>query len=248
MISGMRSDLKNVAATPTAWVLLAASMVMAVVSLVANMSTFETSELAETGSIAVAMHASTVATMTFALIAALVSATSDYRFGRIDQQLLSQPRAHSVFSPKAAVGTVVGLVYGLAGGATAVVAVKVLYSVQDVPLELGQRAVVEPVLGVVVASALFALFGIGAGSAIRNQPFAVVGGLVLLLVIQPPLLLGLPEVGKWLPGAAGLALTVSPDESLVAPLTGGFVLAAWAGVASLVGVVRLRSARAGHAT
>jgi hypothetical protein len=50
--------------------------------------------------------------------------------------------------------------------------------------------------------------------------------------------LGLPSAGRWLPVAAGLALTYSPDPDLLGQATGGLVLAAWSVAAVGLGVAR----------
>lgn len=245
MNRGVRTDALNVISTPTAWILLVASMVMAALSLTANLLSFDVGELAARSTLQQAMHASTVATLTFALVAGLVSATSDYRFGRIDQLLLSEPSRSAVVGAKAIVGAVVGVVYGLAGSIVAVVVLRIFYGFRDVPVELTSAVVVEPLIGAVLASALFGTIGVGVGTAVRSQPAAVAGGLAALLVVQPPMLIGLPEVGRWLPGAAGLAMTFSPDDALLGAFPGGLVLLAWTVLAIVVGWRRLVGSGAG---
>ncbi len=245
MSRGVRVDALNAISTPTAWILLAASMVMAAGSLTANLLAFEVDELTARATLQQAMHASTVATLTFSLVAGLVSATSDYRFGRIDQLLLSEPSHRAVVAAKALVGAGVGVIYGLFGGIVAVAVLRVFYSVRDVPVDLTSTVVIEPLVGAVLASALFGMIGIGMGTAIRNQPAAVAGGLAMLLVVQPPMLIGLPEVGRWLPGAAGLSMTFNPDDALLGALQGGCVLVAWTALAVIAGWRRLVALGAG---
>jgi len=237
----IRSEFLNLRSTPTAWILLACSIVMAAVSLLANLSVFDTTELAATASIEQAMHSSTVATMTFALIAGIVGATSDYRFGRMDQLLLSNTRPSHVIASKTFVGFVLGVLYGTAGSAVALTVMSIYYRVNDVAIDLTSWFVVGPLLGVVLASGLFVVLGIGLGSVIRNQPAAIATGLALLLVLQPPMLLGLPDVGRWLPGAAGLSMTLAPDSALLGQAAGAIVLIAWVIVAVVAGDRRLRS-------
>ncbi len=239
MIRVARADALNTVSTPTAWILLAASMLMAAGSLAANLVGIDADELAARATLQQAMHASTVATLTFALVAGLVSSTADYRFGRIDQLLLTEPAPGVVLRAKAVVGAMVGVVYGIAGSLVAVVVLRVVAAMRDASVDLTSSVIVEPLVGAVFASALFGAIGVGVGSAIRNQPAAVAGGLAMLLVVQPPMLLGLPEIGRWLPGAAGLSLTLSPDDQLVGPLTGGVVLGAWTAVALVAGWRRL---------
>lgn len=238
--AALRSEVLNLRSTPTARLLLIGSMVMAAVSLLANLAVFDTAELAERATIEQVMHASTVATMTFALLAGVVGSTSDYRFGRSDQLLLSDPRPGAVLATKAIAGSLLGVLYGLAGGAVAVVVTWAYYRSNDAAIDLTSQIVVRPLIGVVIAGALFAAVGVGLGTAIRNQPAAIVASLAALLVVQPPLLLGLPAVGRWLPGAAGLALTLAPDTELLGQAMGAVVLFAWAGIALWLGNHRFK--------
>lgn len=237
----LRSELLNVRATATARWLLAASMLMAAVSLLANLATFDTAELSAAATLEVVMHASTVATLTFALIAGIVLSTSDYRFGRMDQVLLSEPRSSVVLAAKAAMSVAVGVLYGLAGGVTALAVLGVYYRANDVAIDLLSAVVLQPLVGSLLACGLFAALGVGIGTAVRNQPAALAGGLALLLVLQPPLLIGVPDLGRLLPGAAGLSMTLAPDDALVGQLAGALLLAGWAVVTLSIGSRRLRS-------
>ena len=217
---------------------------MAAVSLLANLATFDSNDLAEESTIQVAMHASTVATITFSFVAGLVLSTSDYRFGRMDQLLLSSPSTRSILGGKSVVGFLLGVIYGVLGSVVAVLVTAVYYQVNDVAIDLTSATVVRPLVGVTIASGLFVVAGIGLGSAIRNQPFALGAGLVLMLVIQPPLLLGAPDVGRWLPGAAGLAMTLAPDSAMLSQSGGTVVLIGWTIVALGAGAWRLNRAGA----
>ncbi len=237
MIGG---ELLNLRSTSTARVLLVASMVMAAISLVANLATFETAQLAERATVQTAMHASTVATITFSFVAGLVLSTSDYRFGRIDQLLLSTQSPSRILATKSAVGFGLGVVYGVLGSVVAVAVSTLYYRVNDAEIDLTSATVIRPLVGVTVAAGLFVVAGLGLGSLIRNQPFALGAGLVLVLVVQPPLLLGAPTVGRWFPGAAGLALTLAPDSAMLGQVAGGLVLLGWTAVAVLAGVLRLQ--------
>lgn len=241
VMSSLRSEFLNLRSTPTAKILLAASVVMAAASLVANLSAFGSDELGADATLELAMHASTVATLLFAMVAGVVGSTSDYRFGRIDQLLLSQPRRQMVVAAKAIASAVLGVVYGVFGAVVAVVVLVIYYNAYDAPIDLGSAVIVRPLVGVVIGSALFACFGVGVGTAVRNQPMALGGVLALLLIVQPTLLLGLPAVGKWLPGSAALSLTENPEPALLGQTAGGVLLFVWAALALSVGSHRLAS-------
>jgi len=223
----IRSELLTLRSTSTARALLVASMVMAAVSMLANLATFDSTELPLTTTMQQIMHASTVATLTFALVAGIIGATSDFRFGRMDQLLLSQARTSSVLTAKAIVGFGLGMLYGLAGSVIALGVVSLYYRANDVAIDLLSTVILRPLAGAILASALFVSLGLAIGMVVRNQPIALGGGLALLLIVQPPLLLGLPDLGRWLPGAAGLSMTLAPDPALFGQAAGTAVLVGW---------------------
>lgn len=237
----IRSELLNLRSTMTARLLLLGSMAMAAISLLANLATFDTAELSQTANIEQAMHSSTVATLTFAFVAGLVTSTADYRFGRMDQLLLSSPKTSVVLVSKAAVGFCLGVLYGVLGSIVALGVLATYYSANDVTIDLTSTTVMLPLAGVIAGAGLFAVAGIGMGTAIRNQPLAIGGGLALLLVVQPPLLLGFPDLGRWFPGAAGLAMTLAPDPAMLGQATGGLVMVIWALFALAAGAHRLET-------
>lgn len=218
----LRSELSSSWATATPRILLAASIVMAAISAVANLSTVD--DLASDDVLSLAMHASTVATMIFAVIAGLVSTTSSFRYGSIDQRLLTSPGRSTSLAAKAAGSGLTGLVFGVVGAIAAVGVTAVYFWVRDVGFDVTSPWVVNAAIGIVIAAPLYAIAGSAIGFVVRNQPLAIGGTLAWLMVIEPPLMIGLPEVGKWLPGASGVALTNSPDPGLLDQIPGGLVL------------------------
>lgn len=222
--------------TPAAKALLVGSIVMAVVSAIANLSAVD--DLTTDASLELAMHASTVASMIFALIAGVYSATTDHRFGLIDQRLLSEPNRRRVVGTKLAASSLLGAVYGLVGVATAVATISSYFGLRDVPLDLGSPIVVRSLIGVLLATPLFGAMGAAVGTAIRHQPPALAGSLVWLFIVEPALMVGWTDVGRWLPGAAGVALTASPDPALLGQLGGGAVLVGYVVLSVIVSVWR----------
>lgn len=239
-----RADIINVRATPTARALLAGSVVMAAASCLANLASVTEGALSDAQMVELAMHASTVATLVFAMVAGVVSATADFRFGRIDQLLLSEPNRSIVVTAKESVAMLTGFVYGTIGSITAVAVTAAFFAAKGIPLDLLSEQVVLPVIGLLLGAALFGAFGIAIGIAVRNQPAALAGSLAWLLIVEPTALLGLPDVGRWFPGAAGLALTRSPDENLLGQVPGAVLLVAWTAVAIVVALVRFGALRA----
>lgn len=238
--AAIKAEAVTVLATPAARMLLIASLVMAGVSLTANSVPFD--DLGAPGVLRGLMHASTVATLIFAMVAGVYSATTDFRFGLVDQRVLNQPLRQVVLGAKAITAGIIGLVYGCLGAVVAAVVGSILFSQQGASFDVGSEVVARALIGLVVAAPLFAIIGVAIGTILRNQPTAVGGSLAWLLIVEPAAILGLPAVGKWLPGAAGLALTYSPDDILLSQVAGGLLLTGFATVLSAVAFARFGSA------
>jgi ABC-2 type transport system permease protein len=81
------------------------------------------------------------------------------------------------------------------------------------------------IAGGILATTLYAIFGISVGALIRNQVAAIVGALVWIFVGEALLIQLLPQAGKWLPGGAVMSMmhaTVSGRELL--PIWAGALL------------------------
>ena len=74
--------------------------------------------------------------------AGLVSSTSDYRFGRMDQLLLAEPRPSAVLATKNAIGFIVGVISGIsgisgiAGSEIALIVIALYYRMADASIDL----------------------------------------------------------------------------------------------------------------
>ena len=90
--------------------------------------------------------------------------------------------------------------------------------------------------GALVYTALFAILGVALGSLLRNQVLAVAGALAWLAVIEHTLVNLVPEIGRWLPAAAGQAIVRTPLDGLLSPLAGVVLLAAYGAVITMVGI------------
>ncbi len=228
--AAMLGEQRTALATPAARLLLAMSVLMATLSTVANLSAVD--DLTSDDTLKLAMHASTVATLIFAMLAGLYSATTDFRFGLIDQRLLSEPSRLLTLAAKSLVAGTIGLLYGALGAVTAVVAASGFFATQGESFDTGSPLVRDALIGVIIAAPLFAMLGVAIGVVVRNQPIAIGGSLAWLLIVEPVFLIGAPDVGRWFPGAAGIALTNDPQANLTQPaaalLLAGYCCAALA--------------------
>lgn len=240
VIRSVRADVANVRSTFTARALLIGSAVMACVSCVANLATVADADLASPDTVQLAMHSSTVATLVFAMVAGVVSATADFRFGRVDQLLLSDPNRSVLLGAKALVATLVGFIYGIVGSIAAVAATAGFFAMKGEAFDIMSEAVFRPLVGLLLGASLLGACGIAIGFAVRHQPAALAGSLAWLLIVEPTALVGLPGAGRWLPGAASLALTVSPDPNLLGQTSGALLLLAWTAVATAAAFAAFR--------
>jgi len=141
--------------------------------------------------------------------------------------LLSDSSRPIFVAGKTLMATLVGFVYGIVGAMTAVAATTEFFAVKGESFDPLVSAVVRPLVGLLLGAGLFAACGAAIGTAVRHQAAALTGALTWLLIVEPTALIGLPETGRWLPGAAGLALTGSPDPNLLGQTAGGLLLLAW---------------------
>lgn len=236
----LRVEAGAALAAPAPRLLLGGSVVMAVISCTANLSVLDS--LVGEESTRLALHAATVPALLFALTAGAYAASTDRRSGFIDQRLLRDTSRLRWLGAKAMTQAAIGLGYGLLGSVTAIVTSMTVFAARGETFDTFSAVVGRSVLGVLIASTLFAVIGAAVGSMTGNTSAVVAAILVWVLVIEPPAVLGLPELGRWLPASAGLALTHSPDEALLGQVAGGLLLAVYAGLALALAAVRIGKA------
>ena len=178
-----------------------------------------------------------------ALFAALLGAmtmTSEIRHGTIRPTFLFAPWRGRVVVAKVWVSALVGAGFGLAASAlaagvgTAVLAARGL----DVQLDGSDYALL--VAGGTAASALWAAIGVGLGAVVRNQVPTLIGICAWLLFVEGLLVgdvAGVGDVGRFAPGALGMAISGQDPDTLVAPELGLVLLSAYAGASALAGLV-----------
>ncbi len=239
LASAARAERLTALATPAARLLLVMSIVMAVLSVVANLAAVD--DITDDSIVQLAMHASTVPTLIFSILAGLYSSTTDLRFGLMDQRLLSEPNRAVALCAKAITAAQTGFLYGLLGAITAVVGATAYYAANGESFDVGSPFVRDALVGVIIAAPLFAVLGVAIGMLVGNQPAAIGGTLAWLLVIEPIAIVGAPSFGKWFPGASGIALTNDPG-SLLDQVPAGLLLVSYAIAAVALSLWRFEQA------
>jgi len=176
-----------------------------------------------------------------ALLAALLGAlsiTAEIRHGTIRPTFLFSPRRARVIAAKVSVSIAIGAGLGLVAGAVAVSAGTLALRARGIDLQVDGTDQVLLVAGSGAAAALWAAIGVGIGALVRHQVPALVGICGWLLFVEGLLagdLVGLGDVGRLLPGSAAAAISGQDPGTLLEPVGGLVLLAAYAAAAALVG-------------
>lgn len=171
----VRAEASSTLGTRTSRALLLAAAVMAPVAIVANLAA--TSDLPGPDRGRLTMHASTVATIVFATAAGVLSTTTDYRHGIVDQRLLTDPSRGRFTTVKAVAAAVLGLAYALAGAGTSLLTLTAAVRHTGLDLALDDLEIPRALIGVVATAPLLAEVGAGIGQAVRHQAAALGGWL-----------------------------------------------------------------------
>lgn len=233
MIDLIRAEFLKIRTTRTVYGLLAAMLALVAFSVVAvlgnDLDAWRSIPLVDqeflfmTGSVM----------WLFVLVLGIRSFTDEFRHGSIVPTLLANPDRRRVLLAKVVAVGATSLLFVVAAYALALVTgLPQLASVgADTSVATGAMA---EMLGLSAATTLlWAALGVGLGLAIRHQVAAIVGGFVWIFVVESMLEGPAPEIVKYLPVHAWIAVNGPAGELVLDPVSGGLVLVAWAG--ALVG-------------
>lgn len=176
------------------------------------------------------------------LIIGVLVATGEYRHGTAADTFLTTPRRHHVLAAKLAVGAAVGLGAGIVIAAAGTGIASALYALEGARFPFGDAEVWLTLAGAAAYVTLFAIVGVAFGSLVRNQVVAVAGALAWFAVVEHTLVNLAPDIGRWLPAAAGQAIVRTPLDGLLSPVAGVAVLAAY-GTAIAAAGIRIAATR-----
>lgn len=185
----------------------------------------------------------------FPVVVGALSVTGEFRHMTITPTLLAEPRRSVVLAAKLLASVPVGLLFGVVGTAAATGAGAAVLAATGHDPVLADPEVLTTLARSVLALTVWAVVGVGFGSALTNQVAGIVVILAFTQLVEPTvrIFLGAVEwgagVARWLPGAAGEAIAGSSFYSA----TGiGQLLPWWQGLLVLVayGVVLAAVGRA----
>jgi ABC-type transport system involved in multi-copper enzyme maturation permease subunit len=188
-----------------------------------------------------------VGQLVIAVLGAL-TITSEYSTGMIRTSLAVQPRRGVLFAAKALVFAVVSLVTGLVACFASFFIGQAILSSHHLNATLGQPNVLRAVIGGALFVTACGMLAYGLGAILRHTAGAITAAIGLLFVLTV-LVNFLPgtwqdHVNKWMPAIAGSQVWVtkaSSPETLLSAWSGLAVLAGYAAVAIVAGLVLFRT-------
>jgi ABC-2 type transport system permease protein len=176
------------------------------------------------------------------LVVGIMISAGEYRHGTVADTFLTTPRRQRVVVAKLAVGAALGLAVGVVSSLASVGIAGLLYPVEGATFPFGDGEVWVTLAGALVYTSLFAVIGVALGALVRNQVLAIAVALTWFAVVEHTLVNLAPDIGRWLPVAAGQAIVRTPLGDLLSPLAGVGVLAAYGAALALAGI-RLAATR-----
>jgi len=169
------------------------------------------------------------------MIGILISA-GEYRHGTAADTFLTTPRRHRVVYAKLIIAATVGFAVGVLTSVACVGVAALLFQAKGTAFPFDDREVWLTLAGTLTYTTLFAVLGVAVGTLVRNQVLAVAGALAWIAIVEHILVNLAPDIGKWLPAAAGQAIIRTPLDGLLSPTAAVAVLAVYAGLIVAAGV------------
>ncbi|WP_143230670.1 ABC transporter permease subunit [Actinosynnema sp. ALI-1.44] len=169
----------------------------------------------------------------FVMILGILLVTSEYRHRTITWAFLVTPRRGRVITAKLVASSVIGLVVGVAAVLVTGPLVAILLSAYDYPVWTANVPAV--VLGSVLSTGLWCLFGAGVGALIRNMVAAITVAFVWVFYAEWALVMMVPAVGRWTPTGVGKAASGWNRDALGSIAPAGDLVPMWAGAVLMVG-------------
>lgn len=174
----------------------------------------------------------------FAAMFGAMSITGEIRYGTIRPTFLVTPVRHQVVIAKVCASMLTGAGFGLFAGIVAAGVGTAALRARGIDVRIDTGDYVLLIAGGAVAAALWAAIGVGVGAIVRNQVPSLVGITIWLLFVENLLIgdiAGLDNIGQFLPGFAGQAMSGLDQATLLTPGMGFVLLLAYAAAAAAAG-------------
>jgi ABC-type transport system involved in multi-copper enzyme maturation permease subunit len=247
----LRSEFTKIRSTrSTYWTLLALVVVTIGIGAIASYGTASHASQIDRASFdatQLSLGGLYVGQLVIAVLGAL-TITSEYSTGMIRTSLAVQPRRGTLFAAKAVVFAAVSLVTGLVASFASFFIGQALLSSHHLSVTLSQPNVLRAVIGGALFLTACGMLAYGLGAILRHTAGAITAAIGLLFVLTV-LVNFLPgtwqdHVNKWMPAIAGSQVWItkaSSPETLLSAWSGFAVLAGYAAIAIVAGLVLFRT-------
>jgi ABC-2 type transport system permease protein len=247
----LRSEFTKIRSTrSTYWTLLALIVITVGIGAIASYgaaSHASTIDRASFDATQLSLGGLYVGQLVIAVLGAL-TITSEYSTGMIRTSLAVQPRRGTLFAAKAIVFAVVSLVTGLVASFLSFFIGQAILSSHHLNVTLSQPNVLRAVIGGALFLTACGMLAYGLGAILRHTAGAIAAAIGLLFVLSV-LVNFLPgtwqdNVNKWMPAIAGSQVWItkaSSPETLLSAWSGFAVLAGYAAIAIVAGLVLFRT-------
>jgi ABC-2 type transport system permease protein len=229
----LRAELLKQRSTQTTFYLFLALFGLVALAVTMHVLALSAADLATRSNQLDVFQVGSRAGMLFAGLAGAIAITAEIRYGTIRPTFLVTPRRSPVLVAKLAISAVVGLVFGLLAEGFMVADALIGFAARGIDIQLTVGDYVQLLAGGAAAAALWAAAGVGIGALVRNQVGALVGLCAWMFVVESVSESFVPDVGRLMPGGAGLALAGNSDE--LSGTVAGLLLVIYAVAASAAG-------------
>lgn len=235
-----RAELVKVRTTRVAPAIIGGLLLLVIGILVLVLSSVSEDDLAGEDGVRTILPLAGSLLYVFTLALGVIGMAGEYRHGMIGHSLLAAPHRWQVVAAKV-------LVYFLIGLVTALVATSLSFAIaapwmesKDAGYSFENILPREIFIGSLVAGGLFAVIGVGLGALLKDQVLALFVGIGWSLLVDSLVTSLVPDVGKFLPGAAVSAMVHDDNPDLLDWEVGMVVLLGWAALFVVVGTVLAR--------
>ncbi len=233
MTGQLRSELLKQRSTQTTLLLFLAMFGLVALAVTMHVLALDADQLSTRAQQLEVFQVGSRAGMLFAGLAGAIAITAEIRYGTIRPTFLVTPRRGPVVAAKLAISALVGTVFGLLAECLMTADAAIGLAARGIGNRLTGGDYPQLLTGGAAAAALWAAAGVGIGTLVRNQVGTIVGLCAWMFLVESTTESFVPDVGRLLPGGAGLALAGNTDELSAA--VGGLLLVLYAAAVSAAG-------------
>lgn len=151
----------------------------------------------------------------FLLVLGVRAVTEELRHGTMTPSLLMVPRRAKLVGAKAVALGGAGAIFAMVTAGALVGTMTVVATLSNVDLPpLGESW--RTLTGMALVGIVWPLIGMGVGLLVRTQVGAIVGSIIWLMMLEGVVVDRLGDLGKYLPGEAGVGAALAPTTEVLA--------------------------------